>query len=162
MTDYTKLSKDELIALLNTKNAEVVANPDNLKNPLDLASYSDRAFALEDDGIYQVSGTRKKVIEEDMYKYWVFFEHGRFNHPVMIMDHYQVKKLAKEVMHDMLFKETPELLKKHRERHGFTQEQMAEHLGISRNYVSMIERGVADNMTLKIYEKIINYLLEFD
>lgn len=49
----------------NTKNAEVVANPDNLKKPQDLASYSDRAFALEDDGIYQVSDTRKRVIEEE-------------------------------------------------------------------------------------------------
>ena len=48
-----------------TKNAEVVANPDDLKGPLDLASYSDRAFALEDDGIYQVSDTRKRVIEKE-------------------------------------------------------------------------------------------------
>ena len=104
----------------------------------------------------------KKVIEEDMYKYWVFFEHGRFGQPIMIMDHYQVKKLAREVQHEVMFEDIPKQLKRHRENHGFTQEQVAEHLGISRNYVSMIERGVADNMTLKIYEKIINYLMEFD
>ena len=104
----------------------------------------------------------KKVVEDDVYKYWVFFEHGRFNHPVMIMDHYQAKKFAKEVQREVLFQEVPEALKRLRERNGITQEQVAGYLGISRNYVSMIERGIADNMTLKMYEKIINYLLEFD
>ena len=74
--DYISTTSDKIYVLdtgtkrvvrveTDTKNAEVVANPDNLKGPLDLASYSDRAFALEDDGIYQVSGTRKKVIEEE-------------------------------------------------------------------------------------------------
>lgn len=74
--DYISTTSDKIYVLdtgtrrvvrveTDTKNAEVVANPDNLKNPLDLASYSERAFALEDDGVYQVSGTRKKVIEEE-------------------------------------------------------------------------------------------------
>lgn len=49
----------------DTKNAEVVANPDSLRDPEDIASYSDRVFALEEDGVYEVGDIRRNLIEKE-------------------------------------------------------------------------------------------------
>ena len=50
---------------LDTKKAVVVANPDDIKNAKDIASYVDRVFTLEDGDIYKVGEGREKVIEKE-------------------------------------------------------------------------------------------------
>ena len=49
-------------------------------------------------------------------------------------------------------------IKEHRDMMGLTQQQMAEKIDISRTYLSMIERGVADNYSLVVYKKILGEL----
>ena len=46
------------------------------------------------------------------------------------------------------------LLKQHREQEDLSQAQLAERLDISRNYLSMIERGIATNLTLNLRQRI--------
>ena len=49
---------------VTTKKSKVVAGPGVLDTALDLASYSDRTFVLAADGIYEVGGTKTKVIDK--------------------------------------------------------------------------------------------------
>ncbi len=95
-------------------------------------------------------------------KYWVFFKLGDFAHPIMLIDHYQMKKIAKEVLQSVRIDDMPEAVKRFRKNHRLSQEQMAQELGISRNYLSQIERGLANNLTLNLYDRIVEYLGEND
>ena len=46
-------------------------------------------------------------------------------------------------------------LREYRNTAGLTQQQAADKIGISRTYLSMIERGVTDNYSHVIYKKIL-------
>lgn len=48
------------------------------------------------------------------------------------------------------------LLHSYRKQHGLSQQQAAEHLGLSRNYVSQIERGVSSNLSFDVAQRILN------
>lgn len=50
---------------IESKKSKVAANSDTLENPQKIAPYEDRLFVLEDDGIYEAGGSRKKVIEKE-------------------------------------------------------------------------------------------------
>ena len=95
-------------------------------------------------------------------KYWVLFNQGNFAHPIMLIDHYQMKKIAQEVLQSVRIDDMPEAVKRFRQNRRFSQEQMAQELGISRNYLSQIERGLASNLTIKLYDRIVEYLTEND
>ena len=101
-------------------------------------------------------------MKDDHSTYWVLYEPGAFRTPLLMLDHYTMKQLAQEVMHSVHIDDLPEAVKRHRKNYGLSQEVMAENLGISRNYLSQIERGIADNLSMKLYENIINYLAEND
>jgi transcriptional regulator with XRE-family HTH domain len=45
-----------------------------------------------------------------------------------------------------------------REEEGWNQEEMAEKAGISRNYLSQIERGVASNLSWQVVERLVTTL----
>lgn len=49
-----------------------------------------------------------------------------------------------------------DIIRVYREQHGLTQRQMAERLQLSRNYVSQIERGLADNLSFEVALRILN------
>lgn len=49
-----------------------------------------------------------------------------------------------------------ELLRKHRADYKLSQAEIARLLGISRNYVSMIERGLAHNLSYSLAQRIMN------
>ena len=49
-----------------------------------------------------------------------------------------------------------DIIRAYREQHGLTQRQMAERLQLSRNYVSQIERGLADNLSFEVALRILN------
>ena len=55
-------------------------------------------------------------------------------------------------------KEIAEGVLSYRKQNGLTQADMATRLGISRNYLSLIERGVVDNITLNVYRAICRYV----
>lgn len=48
-----------------TKKTEVVAGPDLIDSPLQIASYEKRVFLLTTDGIYEYGKTKTKVVEKD-------------------------------------------------------------------------------------------------
>ena len=48
------------------------------------------------------------------------------------------------------------LLRSYRVSRGLSQTTVAEELGISRNYVSMIERGIASNLSYSLAQRILN------
>lgn len=43
----------------------------------------------------------------------------------------------------------------YREQTGMTQSRLAEIIGVSRNYISLIERGLATNLSLSVYQRIL-------
>ena len=45
-----------------------------------------------------------------------------------------------------------------REEEGWSQEELAEKAGISRNYLSQIERGVATNLSWQVVERLVTVL----
>lgn len=47
------------------KNAKKVAGQDTLEGALEIASYENRVFSLNDDGIYEISKKREKIKEKD-------------------------------------------------------------------------------------------------
>ena len=49
-----------------------------------------------------------------------------------------------------------ERLRIHRELYGLTQEQVAKQLQLSRNYISQIERGLANNLSFTIVQQILS------
>jgi hypothetical protein len=49
---------------VSTKKSKVIAGPSVISSASDLASYEDRVFALETDGIYEVGGGSQKVINK--------------------------------------------------------------------------------------------------
>ncbi len=49
-----------------------------------------------------------------------------------------------------------EVLRSYREDQGLSQGEAARQLGISRNYVSLIERGVANNLSYALAQRILN------
>ena len=52
-------------ASIATKKAEIVAGPGQVSDSLDIASYSDRVFLLKDDGIYELTEGKNKVIDKN-------------------------------------------------------------------------------------------------
>ena len=49
-----------------------------------------------------------------------------------------------------------EIIRSYRDAHGLSQAEVARRLGISRNYVSMLERGKARNPSHRLAERILN------
>lgn len=48
-----------------------------------------------------------------------------------------------------------DIIRTYREQHDLTQRQIAERLRLSRNYVSQIERGLADNLSFEVALRIL-------
>lgn len=97
----------------------------------------------------------KCVTDELGSKYWILYKQGHFGTPIAIFEHYRMKVLAMDIMHNVHTDDLPMAIKRYRERHEYSQEDAAARIGISRNYLSQIERGLVDNLTMKMYEKIV-------
>jgi transcriptional regulator with XRE-family HTH domain len=54
--------------------------------------------------------------------------------------------------------EIASLLTDYRQRSRYTQQEIAAQLGISRNYLSLIERGEATNVSLDVYRSICDVI----
>ena len=55
-------------------------------------------------------------------------------------------------------KEFGAVVRDRRMKEDLSQEELAQNVGISRVYLSQIERGVAENVSVAIYEKLATYL----
>lgn len=51
-------------------------------------------------------------------------------------------------------------LKGYRKKTGLTQQQLANKAGISRNYISQIERGQATNISLDVYQRLLEIITD--
>jgi len=54
------------------------------------------------------------------------------------------------------------ILKTYRQRERLSQSELAGKLGISRNYVSLIERGVRDNISWRLGCKILDLCIQLE
>lgn len=94
---------------------------------------------------------------------WVLFEHGRFHQPIVILTDHQAQRIASEIASKvavdtdapMLVGDLARRVKERRTELRISQAEYAAKLGVSRNYLSMIERGKADNISLGIYRTIM-------
>ncbi|MCH7641493.1 hypothetical protein IID22_04825, partial [Patescibacteria group bacterium] len=50
---------------IDSKKSEVIAGPDQIDNPRGFAAYSDRAYVVEDDGVFEVGEEKTEVIKDD-------------------------------------------------------------------------------------------------
>jgi len=50
---------------IDSKKSEVIAGPSQIDNPRGFAAYSDRAYVVEDDGIFEVGKEKTEVIKDD-------------------------------------------------------------------------------------------------
>ena len=62
---FDKTNKDVIQVDANGKDAKKIAGKDVLEGVKQLASYGDRLFSLNDDGIYEITKTKEKVKEKD-------------------------------------------------------------------------------------------------
>lgn len=49
---------------ISTKKSSIVASPDKMVDPKEIASYTDSVFVSDSDGIYEVGSTRQKVVDK--------------------------------------------------------------------------------------------------
>lgn len=88
-------------------------------------------------------------------KYWVLFTHGKFHEPVAIISDTEMAAIAKKVLGvEHQFSDLREAIASYRKHHRITQDEFATQCGVSRNYISQIERGVAKNLSLEVYQRI--------
>ena len=59
-------------------------------------------------------------------------------------------------MSDVTYPDFGLLLRSYREQHGMSQQEIAECLQLSRNYISQIERGKSSNLSFAVARRILN------
>lgn len=95
------------------------------------------------------------VKDEAGIKYWILFTHGQFHNPVAVIGDENMRILAERVIGTS--KQIDDLgaaVMAYRKAHKLTQLEFAARCGVSRNYISQIERGRADNLSLAVYQRV--------
>lgn len=88
---------------------------------------------------------------------WILFEHGQFHAPTAVIDDQNMRTLCNLVLGNVAQAEITDIgaaVKSYRKKHRYTQQQMADVIGISRNRLSAVEGGNA-NMTMETRGKIL-------
>lgn len=97
-------------------------------------------------------------------KYFILYTHGMLHEPTALLDEMDVRMIANyasgSASRVLSNREIANGTKAMREKYDLTQAHAAELLGISRNYLSMIERGDADNISLEIYRRLMQWIEE--
>jgi DNA-binding XRE family transcriptional regulator len=88
-------------------------------------------------------------------KFWVMFEHGMFHSPTAVIDNENMKGIVQSVMgvaFEVSAGNIGEQVRKYRKANRYTQQQMADRAGISRNRLSAIEGGEANITADTLYK----------
>ncbi len=88
-------------------------------------------------------------------KYWILFTHGQFHNPVAVIGDGDMRLIAERVIG--VQKQIDDLgaaVLAYRKTHKLTQLEFATRCGVSRNYISQIERGKADNLSLAVHRRV--------
>lgn len=95
-------------------------------------------------------------------KYWLLYEHGLFHAPTAVIDDMNMRGIVTAVMGSAFEASTNnigERVRKYRRENRYTQQQMADKSGVSRNRLSAIENGKA-NMTADTLYKLQMAMIE--
>lgn len=95
-------------------------------------------------------------------KYWLLFEGGEFHSPTAVIEDGNMKGIVSAVMGSVFEASTNnigERIRKYRKSHRYTQQQMADKSGVSRNRLSAIENGKT-NMTAETLYKLQMAMIE--
>lgn len=88
-------------------------------------------------------------------RYWILFEHGQFHAPTAVISDSNMQGIANAVNGPKpTVNALAERVKAYRERNRYTQLELAALAGISRNYLSQIERGLVDNLSVDILYRL--------
>ena len=105
-------------------------------------------------------------------RFYTIFEHGRFHQPTMVISENEAKFLADYILADYILAGRSDLphvpdnetianaLTSERKRRKLSQEETAEQIGVSRNYLAQIETHKANNISLDVYRSIVSWLTE--
>ena len=93
--------------------------------------------------------------DESGEKYWVLFTHGKFHKPTAIIGDTEMFAIANRVLGlEQQIEDLGAGVMAYRKLNRMTQDDFAARCSVSRNYISQIERGVAKNLSLDIYQRI--------
>lgn len=92
-------------------------------------------------------------------KYWVLFTHGNFHAPTAVIGDHEMTAIAQKVLgiNEKITDLGAEIVG-YRKANKITQAEFALTCGVSRNYISQIENGKADNLSLDVYQRITKAL----
>ncbi len=97
-------------------------------------------------------------------RFYTIFEHGRFHQPTMVISESEARHMAdyilagqSELAHVPDNKTIAVALSSNRKRLKLSQEEAAQQIGISRNYLALIET-VNANISLDVYRSIVSWL----
>ena len=94
-------------------------------------------------------------------KYWLLFSHGQFHAPVAVIDDMNMRAIAEKVIgKPQQVIDLGAAVKAYRKRHKMTQQEFADRSGISRNYISQIERGFPLNLSMDVHQRITGAMVE--
>lgn len=96
------------------------------------------------------------VKDESGAKYWILFEHGKFHKPTAVIGDTEMVFIANRVLGmAQQMRDLGEAIVSFRKLNRMTQDDFAARCGISRNYISQIERGIASNLSLAVHQAIV-------
>jgi DNA-binding XRE family transcriptional regulator len=97
-------------------------------------------------------------------KYWLMHKVGEAHQPIAMISDTNMRFMARCVIQSEPVNVTAsgigQSILAYRKRHKLTQQAMAERIGISRNYISQIERGDSLNLSVKVFQRIADVLTQ--
>ena len=103
-----------------------------------------------------------RLLDNSGADYWVLFTHGQFHAPVAVIDGINARNLAERVLGINLTMPAVEdlgaAILAHRKKRKLSQTDFAELCNVSRNYISQIERGERSNVSMALYNRILEVM----
>lgn len=95
-------------------------------------------------------------------KYWLMYKVGEAHQPIAMISDTNMRFMARCVIQPEPTNITAggigQSIIAYRKRYNLTQQAMAERIGISRNYIAQIERGGSHNLSVNVFQRIVDVL----